>query len=134
MTDIYPKSVKRNSPRCVVVDSSIAIVRALEVILTGLGWKAKATGFAGNAFVEVLRSPTALLITGLRPSRGCGLRLIEMLRQRGWTGRVVVLTTWPERVAPSLIHSLDIAAVLKKPFKLERLRAALEQECGWEEI
>lgn len=116
-----------NPPRCVVVDGSAAIVRALEIILTGLGWETRATAFAGNAFAEVLRSPTALLITGLRPSRGCGLRLIAALRQRGWMGRVVILTGRPERVAPSVLRELDIAAVLKKPFKLERLRAPVEE-------
>lgn len=97
----------------------------LQLILTGLGWEVRATAFAGNALAEVLRSPTSLLITGL-----CGLRLIEKLRHRGWPGRVVILTARPELVAVSVLHSLGIAVVLKKPFKLERLRAAMRQEYG----
>lgn len=128
--DVYSGSPHPPLPRCIVVDGSVAIVRALQVILTGLGWEAKATAFAGNAFVEVLRLPTSLLLTGLRPANGCGLRLIKTLRQRGWTGRVVILTARPERIAPAVLHSLDIAAVLKKPFRLERLREVVGQEIG----
>lgn len=111
-----------------VVDDEAGSRTALDVVLKLAGHVAQ---FAkdGDEALEMFdkaATPFDLIITDHLMVRVSGLDLVRGLRQRGFTGEIVVLTAYAGTMEEEEYKKLEIAGIMEKPFDITELRRWLE--------
>jgi DNA-binding NtrC family response regulator len=115
--------------KCVlIIDDDTGMLRALEKVLTGEGWKVTCATLVGDA-IEILaerKTPMDLVITDLRMPCVSGLTGLYGIHTLFPELPVIVLTAFgaPGLGAECLSHGA--AAFLEKPLGASQLRAAIK--------
>lgn len=71
----------------------------------------------------------SLIITDHQMFRLSGLDLVRRLREKGFTGEIVVLTAYAGKIEEEEYRKLEVAGIMEKPFDTAELRRWLES-CG----
>jgi len=80
-----------------------------------------------NALVRIKETPDhyQILITDHAMIRMNGLKLVENLKQTAFRGKILVVTGYWTLQLEDSYHSLGVTTILRKPFKIDDLRAAV---------
>lgn len=100
--------------------------RSLQLFLTGLGYRVRAFSTVEQALGDPTPDEAVLLVANHHLPDGDGIRLLNGLRGRGWSGRAVLVATSPSDQLSELARSAGYAAVLEKPVRRRDLLAWLD--------
>ncbi len=67
-----------------------------------------------------------LIITDHLMARVSGIDLVRRLRERGFTGQIVVLTAYAGTIEEEEYRKLEVAGIMEKPFDIAELRRWIE--------
>jgi len=112
-------------PTVLLVDDEPRILSALKRTLRREGYTLRTAGSAAEAAELITRDGVDLVLSDHKMPGGNGLELLrEVATQTPGTARILI-TGWPEAVAPAEIRAIGLHAVLPKPWDDGELRAAL---------
>jgi len=110
-----------------IADDEPAVAAAVKSALKFYGYAALAVASA-EAAVECVRAEpnrfSAVISDHNMPGLG-GLGLVRTLRAAGYAGRIVILSAFLSPEVEAQYRELGADQVLAKPFRIERLRLAL---------
>ena len=95
-------------------------------MLGAYGFKVMAFASGENFLVECARQLPACAIVDVRMPGINGLELLNLIRQRGWNFRVIVITGHGEVETAVRAMKLGAADFLQKPFRPEQLLSAIK--------
>lgn len=102
--------------RLLLVEDDPAVRRSLQLLLRGRGYDVRA--YASS--LDLLTDPAALtadaLIADFRLPEADGLRVLEGLRARGWTGPALLITAFPAADLSARARAAGFDRVIGKPF------------------
>jgi CheY-like chemotaxis protein len=107
-----------------VVDDEAGSRAALAIVLKLSGHRA-AFATDGDEALEMFENaviPFDLIITDHLMVRVSGLDLVHRLREKGFTGEIVVLTAYAGTIEEREYRKLEVAGIMEKPFDIAELR------------
>lgn len=108
-----------------VVDDDASLRRSVKNLLSSAGFEVE-TFDSAEAFLErATLSELGCLVLDLRMTGMSGLALVELLRARGATLTIVILTAHGAEDAKTHALALGVVAFLTKPFCAEELLRAV---------
>lgn len=111
--------------RALLVEDDEGVRRSLQLLLHWHGFDVRS--YAGAAALlgsDDLRD-TDLLVADYRLPDATGVDVLRTLRQRGWTGRSILITAYPTAALADLALASGFDAILEKPLHQQALIAAL---------
>lgn len=102
-------------PRLLLVDDDPGARRALQLLLSGRGYEVRAYGAPRDLLADPLATSAVILVADYKMPDADGIQLISSLRARGWAGRALLITGFPEAGLAAKARSAGYAAVLEKP-------------------
>jgi len=111
-----------------VVDDEAGSRKAVDVVLKLAGHHTLFARDGDEALKIFDASPEAfdLVITDHQMVHLSGLDLVRLLRERGFTGEIVVLTAYAGTIEEDEYKKLEVAGIMEKPFDIIELRQWLE--------
>ncbi|MBO9707417.1 MAG: response regulator [Caulobacter sp.] len=113
MQQPLPSSPRR--PRLLLVDDDAGARRSLQLLLSGRGLEVRAFGSGRDLLADPLACEAEVLVADYRMPDADGLELIVGLRKRGWSGRALLITGFPESGLHAKAASAGYERVLEKP-------------------
>ena len=107
-----------------VVDDELGTRASLGVVLALAGHHA-VFAIDGEDALKMFDSaevPFDLIITDHAMARVSGLELVRGLRERGFTGEIVVITAYAGTIEEEEYKKLQVVGVMEKPFNIVELR------------
>jgi CheY-like chemotaxis protein len=119
------------SPSTVLfVDDEARILSAFQRGLRREGYRILVAPSPEKALDVLEAEPVDVLVTDQKMPGMSGLQLLERVALR-WPGvRRVLITGWPEEIPPERVASLDIRALLPKPWDDAELKRVLQTLTG----
>lgn len=102
-------------PRLILVDDDPGARRALQLLLSGRGLDVRSYGSGRDLLADPLAAEAEVLVADYKMPDTDGLALIEGLRTRGWSGRAVLITGFPEHDLRRRAQIAGYDRVLEKP-------------------
>jgi CheY-like chemotaxis protein len=126
-----PVTMTVQQARIFVADNDLVIVALMHDLLQGEGYAVTALRSAPNAYHEIVRSRSDLVILDITLERfGDGRRLLDKLRRNPGAAHVPVIVCSAD-VAALRTEQEELAALgcvsVEKPFDIDILLAAVEQ-------
>ena len=107
------------------VDDEARILSAIQRALRREGYRILVAPSPERALQVLDAEPVDVLVTDQKMPGMSGLQLLERVAQR-WPGvRRVLITGWPEEIPPERVATLEIRALLPKPWDDEELKRVL---------
>jgi FixJ family two-component response regulator len=102
-------------PRLLLVDDDPGVRRALQLLLSGRGYEVRAYGAVRDLLADPLAPNAEVLVADYKMPDADGLNLILGLHERGWSGRALLITGFPEDGLAAKALSAGYERVLEKP-------------------
>ncbi len=99
----------------------------LEEVLSLEGHRSRTFEDGASAIADFRERPADLVITDLGMPEVTGWQVAKLIRDVSSETPIVFITAVGEYVDPELVKSLGISAVLRKPFRLARIREILQE-------
>lgn len=116
-----------SSSKVLVVDDDPAVRETLELVLCCEGHDV-ITAASGRAAIEMLQNVDVdVVITDLRMADMDGLETLRALKARRLETQVIVITGYASDETQSELLRCGAASIVRKPFSLEELFAAVQQ-------
>ena len=112
-------------PQVLLVEDDDGVRRSLQLLLAGHGYRVRAFSAAAPAAADTGSHDAALLISDYRLPDSNGLKLLTVLRARGWAGRAILVTAYPSDQLCRSAQAAGFSAVVEKPLRAQELIAAL---------
>ncbi len=111
-----------------VVDDEAGSRAALAAVLQLAGHKAVFARDGDEALDIFDKAQTAfdVIITDHQMVRVSGLDLVRRLRDRGFSGDIVVLTAYAGTIEEDEYRKLEVSGIMEKPFNIAELRGWLD--------
>jgi CheY-like chemotaxis protein len=118
----YPTTPKQL--HILVVDDEAGTRTALDAVLKLAGHQAlfARDGDEALGMFDKSEVPFDLIITDHAMARVSGIDLVRGLRERGFSGEIVVLTAYAGTIEEEEYRKLEVAGIMEKPFHLVDLR------------
>lgn len=120
-----PSRTVRRGLRVLLVEDDEGVRRSLQLFLEWNGFEVRAHALAASAMGLESLADLHLLVTDYFLEDGDGIALLRRLRERGWQGRAVLITTAPEAPLIARATAAGFHAVLGKPLGRNELITAL---------
>ncbi len=101
------------------------MLRTAQLMLEMEGHQVTAVAGGRAALAALDQGGFDAVLTDLGMPEINGLQLTEMIRDRGYTGPILLTTGWGMELEAERIHAIGVTDILPKPFDGERLRAKL---------
>jgi CheY-like chemotaxis protein len=113
--------------RILTVEDEPSLTQLLAIILGGPAAKVvnAADGWTALMKIGAAAQPFDVLITDHNMSRMNGLELVRRLRQRGFPGKIIVLSGHLTKENIQAYEELNVDMMLAKPFDIEELQLAM---------
>jgi len=112
---------KNTTGRILLVDDEAGILSALKAILTVEGYDITTARNGREAWDVLMSSPFDLIITDIRHYPVNGLEFIRMVRDRGLTVPVIIITAFATLKSADEACRLGVFAFISKPFNVANL-------------
>lgn len=121
------KELTNPLPTVFVIDDDVAIQRSLKALLGAMHFDAQIFSSAESFLQASVADCNACLFVDVRMPGMGGVNLLKELRRRKYSFQVILMTGNPE--ADFVTYALDAgaAAVLEKPFRVEKLKQLLQR-------
>lgn len=110
-----PLVLPPRKPRLLLVDDDPGARRALQLLLSGRGLEVRSYGSGRDLLADPLAADAEILVADYMMPDADGLELIRSLRTRGWSGRAVMITGFPEQGLERRAQLAGFDQVLDKP-------------------
>lgn len=114
-----------NKPLLLVLEDDHAVRRSLQLLLQGRGFDVKAYASAEALLADPQAAGAGCILADYRLSASDGIRVLETLRARGWSGAAILMTAFASDDLAARAASAGFLEVLYKPFRDHALVAAL---------
>jgi CheY-like chemotaxis protein len=116
-----------NGLNVMVADDEKPMAEIISAVVEQMGHSADIVHDGENALVRIKETPDhyQILITDHAMIRMNGLKLVENLKQTAFRGKILVVTGYWTLQLEDSYHSLGVTTILRKPFKIDDLRAAV---------
>jgi FixJ family two-component response regulator len=121
-----PPSRPLPRPRLALVDDDPGARRALQLLLTGRGFEVRSYGASQDLLADPHHDRAQVLVADYRMPGADGLELIAALRAKGWHGRALLITGYPEPGLRQKAVAAGYETLLEKPLADGALVAAVE--------
>lgn len=117
------RPVEERRPRCLVVDDSVSVRRAMQALASDLGLAVDAAGDGIEALALVDRNPPAIALIDLEMPRMNGLELARALRSRAETAAIPIIMLTSRASGTHRAHALaaGVSHFMPKPFVEDEL-------------
>jgi len=117
------RPVEERRPRCLVVDDSVSVRRAMQALASDLGLAVDAAGDGIEALALVDRNPPAIALIDLEMPRMNGLELARALRSRPETAAIPIIMLTSRASGTHRAHALaaGVSHFMPKPFVEDEL-------------
>jgi len=111
------------------VDDEPAIAQSMRFIFERPRYELASALDAETALDRVARDPAPfdVVITDSAMPGVSGVELVRQLRERHFPGKIVVLSAHLTTDVRAAYEAMEVDAMIEKPFKIEALRAKLDQ-------
>lgn len=121
------------SKRILVIDDDDGIREIIQFSLeTVAGWSVMTAASGEAGLANLAECPDAILLDVMMPDTD-GLTTLEYLRSRETTAPipVILLTAKTQTLDPQRLERLQVAGVITKPFKAQKLVAQIREILQW---
>ncbi len=128
-TTIAPDEPDDHAPRCLVVDDSVSVRRAMEAFLKDLGLSVESAADGEEALERFERSVPDLAILDLEMPRMNGLELARAIRQRSVGRRValIMITSRGSDKHREMALAAGVDAFMTKPYTEDELASQIRR-------
>lgn len=102
--------------RLLLVEDDPAVRRSIQLLLRGRGYDVRAYGSSLDLLADPLALTALALIADFRMPDADGLRVLDGLRARGWTGPALLITGFPADNLSARARAAGFDRVIEKPF------------------
>ena len=102
-------------PDVVIVEDDAIAVRALDALLRDEGFSVRSARTVAEGCRLIDEQSPAVVLLDLMLLDGCGLNVLEYLRDRGCTARIIILTAEYDAELLDKCRALGAEAILRKP-------------------
>lgn len=115
--------------KILAVDDEPAIAQSMRFIFERPRYELASALDAETALDRVARDPAPfdVVITDSAMPGVSGVELVRQLRERHFPGKIVVLSAHLTTDVRAAYEAMEVDAMIEKPFKIEALRAKLDQ-------
>jgi len=106
----------RQGARILAVDDDPDIVEVVRIFLEPLGYQVAIASDAEKALSVAAEEPFDLILCDVGLPKRSGLDVCQALRERGYVGKLVLMTGWDARTVLADKRARSCDTVLKKPF------------------
>ncbi len=109
--------------KVLIVDDETLLLRTLSNALRDAGYQVLPAGNAtdGEALIEGQGGAVDLMVLDVKLPDRSGLDLLQSQRERGYAGRVIVMTAFDNPESERRCRQLAVDHYLRKPFDLEAM-------------
>jgi two-component system nitrogen regulation response regulator NtrX len=120
--------VESNGLNILVVDDQAPVTDAIKIAFNKSGHSLDIVGDGSEAWARLKEKPDhyQVLIIDHFMSNMTGLDLVERLKPTQFKGKIVVVSGYLTVELEMAFKKLGISTILRKPFRLDELRAAVE--------
>ena len=127
---------RRTSPsslmtqKILVLDNSAEYRQLLEQVVVGMGYEARVTDRATEAWRILQKDPHDLVLMDVKMPSVHGDQFLKYIREKGFSAPVIAISGY---LTPKVIEQLRkyrISRVLSKPFTIRRLAAEINETIG----
>ena len=112
-------------PSVLLVEDDDGVRRSTQLLLHGQGYQVRAHSIAAASLADPAALTADYLVADYCLPDGDGIALLHDLRNRGWTGRAVLMTSYPSPSLTLQAEATGYAALLEKPLRTHELLDAL---------
>jgi FixJ family two-component response regulator len=120
---LVPPAAER--PILILVEDDDGVRRSLQLLLFGRGFEVRSFASAAAALADPAALDAHYLVADYRLPESDGVTLLAAMRERGWTGRAVLITAYPSDALQDAAHVVGFNAVIEKPLRQQDLLGAL---------
>jgi FixJ family two-component response regulator len=121
------KQSQENKPLVLVLEDDHGVRRSLQLLLQGRGFDVKAYATAEALLADPQAGKAGFMLADYRLSASDGIRVLEALRARGWSGAAILMTAFASDDLAARARSAGFMEVFHKPFRDHALIAALNR-------
>jgi FixJ family two-component response regulator len=112
-------------PMLILVEDDDSVRRALQLMLSGSGYRVRAFASAASALADAVSREAEYLVADFMLSASDGVQLLASLRASGWSGHALLVTAYPSNDLRRTAEAAGYAAVMEKPVRQQELLSAL---------
>lgn len=118
--------------RILIVDDETLLLRTLSNALRDAGYEVLSAGTAGDGetLLQGLDADVDLMVLDVKLPDRSGLDLLQVQRERGYPGRVIVMTAFDQPESERRCRQLSVDHYLRKPFDLEVMLGLIRSLLG----
>jgi len=124
------KKTGKNGIRILVVDDEATVCKAIKMMLEFDGHKVETAEDATTALDIIKQDKFDLIITDYSMGEIKGDRMAAQIKHAYPKQRIIMVTAFAEDFKKSGKPTVDVDAVVSKPFSLNELREAIKQVMG----
>jgi len=115
--------------RILAVDDERSITESMRFIFGGSRFQVTAAETGTDALAKIDADPDAydVIIIDQKMPRLTGVELVQEIRQRPYSGKIMVLSAHLSPDIRSAYDELDVDVMIDKPFDIKELRVLLNQ-------
>jgi FixJ family two-component response regulator len=125
--DEWIKQVHGTKPLVLVLEDDHGVRRSLQLLLQGRGFDVRAYASAEALLADPQAAKAGSMLADYRLSASDGIRVLETLRARGWSGAAILMTAFASDDLTARAKSAGFMEVLHKPFRDHALVTALNR-------
>lgn len=116
--------------KILVVDNSLEYRQLLEQVVVGMGYVAKVTDRATDAWKILQQEPCDLVLMDVKMPVVHGDQFLKYIRAKGYGGPVFAISGYLTPKVLEQLRKYKVTKVLTKPFTIVRLAADISETIG----
>jgi DNA-binding response OmpR family regulator len=122
----------KNALKILTVDDNPSITRSMPFIFAAPLYEVTSAHDGDDALVKLDANPNAydVIIVDQKMPQLTGVELVQEIRKRGITGRIVVLSAHLSPDIRAAYQWMGVRVVMDKPFNVDELRSVVNQHSG----
>jgi FixJ family two-component response regulator len=108
-------------PTVIVVEDDTSVRRALQLLLHWRGFDVRTYDCVARALGSDRLNDAQMVVADYRLPDGNGLGFLHAMKRRGWSGRAVLITGYPDAALKDAAIAEGYQAVLEKPLRQHEL-------------
>ena len=115
--------------KILAVDDNPSIRQSMPYIFAGPRYEVSTAPDCDHALASLNANPTGydVIIVDQKMPQGTGVELVQGIRERGITGKIMVLSAHLSAAIRKAYEQMDVHMLMDKPFDIEELRLAVDR-------